>query len=147
MFEKSFIDTSVILRLLLNDNPKKRNACETLIKESKQKGIMLYVMPIAIMETVWVLERVFKFKREEIRDLVQAILNTPELKIEESDVFSKAIDDYCQKNIKFADASIDNKAYLTLDDDFSQILLFRFPIRFKASVGLFSLIFSRSDSN
>ncbi len=104
MFEKSFIDTSVILRLLLNDNPKKRNACETLIKESKQKGIMLYVMPIAIMETVWVLERVFKFKREEIRDLVQAILNTPELKIEESDVFSKAIDDYCQKNIKFADA-------------------------------------------
>lgn len=131
MFKKAFLDTSVILRLLLNDDPEKKNACEVLIKESKQKGIVLYVMPIAIMETVWVLERVFKLKREDIRDLVQAILNTPELKIEESDVFDKAIDDYCQRNIKFADAVM---AHVGIKKDC--FIVFTYDAHFKRIKGL-----------
>ena len=101
---KAFVDTSVILRILVKDDDVKRKASEKLLKEAKQKGIILFMPPVAILETVWVLEKVYKYKRKAVRELVEAILNTPELKIEMEDVFKKALEVYEGKNIKFADA-------------------------------------------
>ena len=51
-----------------------------LIKESKEKDIALYVLPVTILEIVWVMEKVYRLSRKAIRELVEAILNTPELK-------------------------------------------------------------------
>ena len=101
---KAFIDTSVILRILVNDDDLKRRASEKLVKEAKNKGIALYLLPVAVMEIVFVLEKVYKLKRDKIQQLVTALLNTPELSIEMEDIFRKAIDAYAEKNIKFADA-------------------------------------------
>ena len=101
---KAFVDTSVILRILLNDDELKRKASEKLLRGAKDKGISLYLLPVAVMEIVFVLEKVYKLKRDNIRQLVTALLNTPELSIEMEDVFRKAISAYAEKNIKFADA-------------------------------------------
>ena len=101
---KTFIDTSVILRFLIKDDDTKKEATKTLIKTAKEKGILLYLLPVAILETVWVLEKVYKMNKKEIRDLAEAILNTPELRCEKEDVFRKALKTYEEKNIKFADA-------------------------------------------
>lgn len=101
---KAFIDTSVILRLLVKDDDIKRRACENLLKNSKQHGITLYLLPVAILEIVWVLERVYKYSKGSIRELVEAIINTPELKCEMEGMFRMAIKVYQEKNIKFADA-------------------------------------------
>ena len=101
---KAFIDTSVILRILVKDDDIKRKASEKLIKEAKQKGITLFMPPVAVLETVWVLEKVYKYDRKTVREFVEAILNTPHLKIEMEDVFKKAIEVYESKNVKFADA-------------------------------------------
>ena len=126
---KAFVDTSVILRILVKDDDIKRKAYEKLIKEAKQKGITLYLLPIVILETVWVLEKLYKYNRKTIRELVEAILNTPELKIEMEDVFKKAIEVYESKNIKFADAVMGhwglarniNIAYTYDERDFKRI--------------------------
>jgi len=40
----------------------------------------LYVLPVTILEIVWVTEKVYGLNRKTIRELVEAILNTPELK-------------------------------------------------------------------
>lgn len=101
---KAFVDTSVILRILVNDDDLKRKASEKLLKEAKAKGISLYLLPVAVMEIVFVLEKVYKLKRDNIQQLVTALLNTPELSVEMEDVFRKAINAYVEKNIKFADA-------------------------------------------
>jgi predicted nucleic-acid-binding protein len=101
---KAFIDTSVILRLLIKDDPAKARSCEKLLREGEQRGLILYLLPVAIMETVWVLEKIYKFERKTIREIIEAILKTPELKIEMEGVFRKAIRSYEEKNIKFADA-------------------------------------------
>ena len=103
---KAFIDTSAILRLLVKDDGEKGKAVERLIRTSKQRGITLHVPPIVIMEIVWVLEKVYKYRRSATRELVDAILNTPELKCEMDGVFRKALLTYESKNIKFADAVI-----------------------------------------
>lgn len=101
---KAFIDTSAILRMLVKDDDAKSKACEKLIRESRQKEIALHVLPVTLLEIVWVLEKVYKFERKVIREITEAILNTPGLKIEMEDVFRKALICYETKNIKFADA-------------------------------------------
>jgi predicted nucleic-acid-binding protein len=101
---KAFIDTSVILRILLADDDLKRKAAEKLLKDSKNKGLLLYLLPVVVMEIVFVLDKVYLLERRHIRDMVIALLNTPELTVEMETVFRKAIDAYAEKNIKFADA-------------------------------------------
>ena len=101
---KAFIDTSAILRMLVKDDDAKSKACEKLIRESRQKEIALHVLPVTLLEIVWVLEKVYKYERKVIREITEAILNTPGLKIEMEDVFRKALICYETKNIKFADA-------------------------------------------
>lgn len=118
---KAFIDTSVILRLLIKDDPAKAKSCEKLLREGEQRGLILYLLPVAIMETVWVLEKIYKFERKTIREIIEAILNTPELKIEMEGVFRKAIRSYEEKNIKFADAMM---GYWGLEKDLSVIFTY-----------------------
>jgi predicted nucleic-acid-binding protein len=101
---KAFIDTSAILRLLVKDDPAKARAVEKLIKESKNKDMTLYVLPVTILEIVWVTEKVYRLSRKAIRELVEAILNTPELKCPLEQLFRQALITYETQNIKFADA-------------------------------------------
>lgn len=113
---KAFIDTSVILRLLIKDDDNKRKSAEKLLREAKNEGITLYLLPVAVMEIVFVLEKIYKLNRKTIREMVEAILNTPELRIEMEDVFKKALETYELKNIKFADALM---GYWGLEKGFS----------------------------
>lgn len=101
---RSFIDTSIIMRILIEDDEGKRKDCENLIKKAKEEEVILYVLPVAILETVWVLEKFYKYNRKKIREILGAILNTPDLHIEMKDVFRNALRVYEEKNVKFADA-------------------------------------------
>jgi len=101
---KAFVDTSVLLRYLVKDDPAKAKAVEKLLRESKDKGTTLFVLPITILEIVWVAEKVYRLSRKTIRELVEAILNTPELKCPLDRVFRQALVAYETQKIKFADA-------------------------------------------
>jgi predicted nucleic-acid-binding protein len=101
---KAFVDTSVILRLLVRDDDAQMKAAENLIRESSRKGLTLYILPVTIMEIVWVLEKVYKFEKKAVRELVEAIINTPQFKIEMEDIFRASLRIYEECNIKFADA-------------------------------------------
>ena len=41
----------------------------------------LFVLPVAILEIVWVAEKVYRLSKKTTRELVEAILKTPELKL------------------------------------------------------------------
>ncbi|MGZ6201988.1 MAG: PIN domain-containing protein [Thermodesulfobacteriota bacterium] len=98
------MDTSAILRLLINDDPSKAKAVEKLLRESKGKGTTLFVLPATILEVVWVTEKVYPLGRKTIRELVEAILNTAELKCPLQHVFRQALVTYETQEIKFTDA-------------------------------------------
>ena len=102
--DKAFVDTSVILRILVKDDRTKMDACERLLLEARRKGVKLHVLPVTILEIVWVLDKVYKLDKKSIRELAEAILNTPGLAIENGEVFRNALAVYEERNIKFADA-------------------------------------------
>jgi len=101
---RAFIDTSAILRMLVQDDGLKAKAVENLIRTASEKGLVLYVIPITILEIVWVLEKVYKYPKKAVRELAEAIINTPQLKVELAGVFLNALKVYEEKNVKFADA-------------------------------------------
>lgn len=101
---KAFIDTSVILRLLVKDDEVKIKSALELFENANQQKISLYLLPVVILEIVWVLEKLYRYDRKNIRELVEAILNTPLIKTENEQVFRDALSSYETKNIKFADA-------------------------------------------
>ena len=118
---KAFVDTSVILRILIKDDALKAKAAVNLLKSAGEKGLILYLLPVAVLETVWVLEKVYAFPRKEVREVVEAILNTPELKVEQEAVFRKALKTYDEKNIKFADAVM---GYWGLDKGYTTVFTY-----------------------
>jgi uncharacterized protein len=101
---KAFIDTSAILRMLVQDDDLKAKAVEKLIRNAPENGVVLHVIPITIMEIVWVLEKVYKQPKKSIRELTEAIIHTPQLKVDLAGVFLNALKVYEEKNVKFADA-------------------------------------------
>lgn len=101
---EAFIDTSVILRILTKDDEAKMGDVVRLIKDSGKNGIYLHVLPIALIETVFVLEKIYKLRKAEIKELIDGILNTPELHCELENIFRKAVSLYAEKNIKFGNA-------------------------------------------
>lgn len=115
---KAFIDTSAILKLLVKDDPVKARAVEQLIKGAKDKKLNLYLLPVTILEIVWVTEKVYRLSRRNIRELVEAIMNTPELKCPLDHIFRQALVSYETHNIKFADAVM---SYWGLDEGISTV--------------------------
>lgn len=101
---KAFIDTSAILRMLVQDDDLKAKAVENLIRTAPEMGLLLHVIPVTILEIVWVLEKVYKYPKKAIRELAEAIINTPQLKVEMGGVFLNVLKVYEEKNVKFADA-------------------------------------------
>jgi len=89
--------------LLVKDDPSKAKTVEKLLRESKDKGTTLFVLPVTILEIVWVTEKVYRLSRKTIRELVEAILNTPELKCPLEHVFKQALVTYETQKIKFVD--------------------------------------------
>ena len=67
------------------------------------------------------MEKVYAFPRKEVREVVEAILNTPELKVEQEVVFRKALKTYVEKNIKFADAVM---GYWGLDKGYTTVFTY-----------------------
>jgi len=126
---RAFIDTSAVLRLLVKDDPAKASAVEKLLRESKDTGITLYLLPVTILEIVWVTEKVYRLSRKTIRELVEAVLNTPNLKCPLEHVFRQALITYEAKKIKFADAAMGywgleegiSTVYTYDEDDFKKI--------------------------
>jgi len=59
---------------------------------------------MVIAEIVWTCESYYGLPKEEIRDKVLMILNTPGLKVENSDLLAEAALLYADKNVDFIDA-------------------------------------------
>lgn len=67
---KVSVDTNVILRLLLEDVPSQTKAAEQLLTQAQS----IEVADIAIVETIYVLEKVYSMPRQQIVLNIQGIL-------------------------------------------------------------------------
>ncbi len=103
-----FLDTNVIIRYLINDDPKKSEKCYELFQKVKRGEIELTTCEAVIAEVVYVLSspRLYNLPRSEIYSLLLPIISLYGLKLPQKHLYIRALDIYTQKNIDFEDALI-----------------------------------------
>jgi predicted nucleic-acid-binding protein len=99
-----YVDTNVFLRFLTNDDPAKAKRAEGLFRKAVEGKVKLVTSLLVVAEIVWTLESFYKLQKSDIASKVEKILNTPNLKCEESSLILMALDLYVQQNIDFVDA-------------------------------------------
>ena len=102
--ERVFADTNLFLRYLTNDVPAQADAVEKLLRRASDGEVILTINSLVIAEIVWTLESYYGLSRNDIKDKVLAILNTPGLEAKEGVLLLEAIFWYADKNIDFVDA-------------------------------------------
>jgi len=69
---KNLIDTNLIIRFLVNDDPQKVSRVERLLKEKSNQNILLDTV---IAEIVWVLTSYYSLDKSEVVEKVRALIH------------------------------------------------------------------------
>jgi predicted nucleic acid-binding protein len=101
-----FLDTNIILRYLICDDPEKAEACYQLFQKAKQGKVELIACEAVLAEVVYVLSSpsLYNLSRDEIRSLLLPIINLKGLKLPQKRLFIRALDIYASQNVDFEDA-------------------------------------------
>lgn len=102
--ETVFLDTNVFLRYLTNDLPPQADAAEALLLKAEAGELKLITSSLVVAEIVWTLSSYYRLSKEDIRQKIMAILNTPGLEVEDARLILQAVDWYVEKNVDFLDA-------------------------------------------
>jgi len=89
-----FLDANVFLRYLVGDDQEKRESCLALFEAIEDGREEASTCEAVIAEIVYVLrsKKIYGRDPDEIRDLLQPVLNLPGLRIQNRDVYLRALD-------------------------------------------------------
>jgi predicted nucleic acid-binding protein len=102
-----FVDTSIFLRHLTGDDPKKAQACFQLFQEAEENKVSLFTSQAIIAEMVYILSsstEIYKLSQEEIRARLYPLLLMPGLKLTHRKTYLRALDLYATHSLDFEDA-------------------------------------------
>jgi predicted nucleic-acid-binding protein len=100
------IDTNLLVRYLTDDEPPKAKAVDTLLNRASKGELKILIPSVVVAELVWVLESFYKLAAAEITELVESILNTPGVDIQDKWIIKAALKIYRSKEIDLVDAWI-----------------------------------------
>ena len=76
------LDTNVLVRFLVRDHKRQAETIYRVFKKAESDREVFFVPLLVVLETVWVLESVYKIPRLEILDSVNELILMPILKFE-----------------------------------------------------------------
>ena len=99
------LDTNVLVRYLVHDNPQQAEAARALL-ESLTAISPGFVCREVTVELVWVLERAYGFSRDRIATTMEALVATEGLVVEETDDVARSALRYRTSGAGFADLMV-----------------------------------------
>ena len=97
------LDTNVLVRYLVQDDPKQSPVATKYIETHCTKDNPCFVGHITLCELAWVLERLYLQGRDGIATVIEELLQIGQLEIMEPQVVWRALNDYKQSNADFPD--------------------------------------------
>ncbi len=97
------LDTNVLVRYIVQDDPKQEAQAADVIESAVKDGTALYVDDIVFCELVWVLESAYHFKRPEIGSVLHRLSQSEGIVVEDSELIHSAISLYTQGTADFSD--------------------------------------------
>ncbi|MCL5961190.1 MAG: PIN domain-containing protein [Chloroflexi bacterium] len=105
-----FLDTNILLRYLTKDDEKKAKAAFALLQRVEQGKEKVATSSMVVFETVFTLDKQYRFPRGQIREAILDILSLRGLELPNKGLYEQVFDLYANRNISFADAF--NAAYM-----------------------------------
>lgn len=105
---KNIIDTNLIIRYLVNDDPAKVSRVENLLKTETSKNILLDTV---IAEIIWVLQSYYELDKKEIIQKINALIHVESIECN-AFLINRALTIWESYNISYVDAYISAVAEL-----------------------------------
>jgi len=101
------LDTNVLVRYLAQDDPRRAAKAVDLVENACSESRPGFVTVVALAELVWVLEECYSSAKTEIVAILQRILRTRQLVVQDAETVWKAIRLFETGPADFADCLID----------------------------------------
>ena len=101
----SGLDTNVLIRFLVRDNLEQADAARILL-EGLTNDNPGFIRREVMIEVVWVLERSYRFSREQIASIVLDLMDTDTLVIKDDNDVAQATIAYLRGGVDFSDLII-----------------------------------------
>ena len=85
------IDTNVLVRFLVNDEPRQSKVAHNLFYEAELARDRLYVSNMVLLETIWVLESAYDVDRESLLETLNELLLMPVLALESRELIQAVL--------------------------------------------------------
>ncbi|MCH7742996.1 MAG: type II toxin-antitoxin system VapC family toxin [Proteobacteria bacterium] len=99
------LDTNVIIRYIVQDEPKQARKASKVI-EGLTKEEPGYISFPVLCELVWVLERAYGYEKSVIVQVIQQLLSTAELQVQQPEIVWAALRVFSTSRAGFADYMI-----------------------------------------
>ena len=120
------IDTNLLLRFFVEDDEPQFDQARQFVENNLSRDEPGFVSLIVVVELAWALKQVYKLSHEEIANILRAILEADELRVERASLVSRAVENAVAHNVEFSDALITAgnveagcTAFVTFDQSFS----------------------------
>ena len=100
------IDTNVLVRYVVQDDPKQADAATRLIEKGCSTADPAYIGAVVLAELAWVLRGPYGYQRAQVAAVLRQILRTVEFVVEEPTVAWAALAEFESGSADFADCWI-----------------------------------------
>ena len=99
------IDTNALIRMLIEDDERQAKAVQNIVIFAEKNKTQILILNEVLIETVWVLESVYKCTRKDISQFLETLISTSIYTFTDLPVISRAVHQY-KKSGDFADLLI-----------------------------------------
>jgi predicted nucleic-acid-binding protein len=100
------LDTNVLVRFLVRDDPRQFERAHRLIQREAGKGEPVFISHLVLLETEWVLRSRYKLSKVEILGAFSDLLSAVDLYLEEESSIEEALHLWKDSSAQFADCLI-----------------------------------------
>ena len=100
------LDTNVLVRYIVQDDAAQSKAATRLIESRCQPEEPGFVSMLVLTELSWVLDRAYGYGRNQVARVIEALLQTTELRVERPDIVRAALHEFDSGVADFADGLI-----------------------------------------
>ena len=97
------IDTDILVRYLAQDAPDQAKIATEFIENTCTKDDLGFINHITLCEMCWVLKRLYKTPKEQLAEIIEQLLRTAQLFLQEPQVVWMALEEFKTNNADFPD--------------------------------------------
>ena len=103
------LDTNALVRMLIEDDEKQAKMVQQVVALAEKNSVQIIILSEVLIETVWVLESVYRCTRGDISQFLELLISTSTFTFPDSAVIRNAANHY-KKGGDFADLLIVSQA-------------------------------------